>query len=83
MLNRTQAQIVLFILLVGLDQLTKLRIQKPDFQPFFIIDGLFSIIGTLNAGVVSMFVDQPTAPVHPEDGVYSGLCPRCFEVITV
>ncbi len=62
MLSRTQAQIALFALLLALDQLTKWWIQQPDFRPFVVVDGFFSIVRAYNTGVAfSMFADLPDA----------------------
>jgi len=62
LIHRTQAQIALFVLLVGLDQLTKWWIQQPDFHPFIVIDGFFNIIRAHNTGVAfSMFANLPDA----------------------
>lgn len=61
-MNRTQAQIALFVLLLAADQLTKWWIQQPDFRPFVVIPGFFNIIRAHNTGVAfSMFADLPDA----------------------
>jgi len=58
--NRTQAQIGLFALLLAADQLTKWWVVQPDFHPFVVIDGFFNIIRAYNTGVAfSLFADLP------------------------
>jgi len=58
--NRTQVQISLFALLVGLDQATKWWIEQEGFQAFTVIDGLFDIVRAHNTGVAfSMFNNLP------------------------
>lgn len=59
-MNRTRNQILLFILLVAIDQITKWWIQQPDFLAFVVIDGYFNIVRAYNPGVAfSMFSDLP------------------------
>jgi len=61
-MTRTHKQIALFSLLVAADQLSKWRIQQPDFHPFTVIDGYFNMIRAYNPGVAfSMFADLPDA----------------------
>jgi len=59
-MKRTTAQILLFALLVGLDQWSKWWIERPEFHPFVVIDGFFNIIRAHNTGVAfSMFANLP------------------------
>lgn len=61
-MNRTRNQILLFILLVAADQISKWWIQLPDFKAFVVVDGYFNIIRAYNPGVAfSMFSDLPDA----------------------
>lgn len=61
-MNRTQAQVGLFGLLLAADQITKWWIQQPDFRPFIVIDGFFNIVRAHNTGVAfSMFSNLPSA----------------------
>jgi len=61
-MSRTQTQIALFALLVGLDQWSKWWIQQPDFHPFVVIDGYFNMFRAYNTGVAfSFFADLPEA----------------------
>jgi len=61
-MNRTRNQILLFILLIAADQISKWWIQQPDFKAFVVIDGYFNIIRAYNPGVAfSMFSDLPDA----------------------
>jgi len=62
-MNRSHHQIILFLLLVAADQLSKWWIQQPDFQPpLVVIDGYFNLVRAYNPGVAfSMFADLPDA----------------------
>ncbi|GAV21064.1 signal peptidase II [Mariprofundus micogutta] len=61
-MTRTTQQIILFILLLAADQISKWWIQQPDFHPFVVIDGYFNIVRAYNYGVAfSMFADLPGA----------------------
>ncbi len=61
-MNRTQAQIGFFALILVLDQLSKWWIEKTTFFSFTVIDGFFNIVRAHNTGVAfSMFSDLPSA----------------------
>ena len=61
-MTRTHQQILLFILLVAADQITKWWIQQPGFHPFVVIDGYFNIVRAYNTGVAfSMFANLADA----------------------
>ena len=57
-MSRTARQLLLFASLVGLDQLSKWWIERPDFHPFVVIAGFFNVIRAHNTGVAfSMFAN--------------------------
>jgi len=61
-MTRNTQQVILFILLLAADQVSKWWIQQPDFQPFVVIEGFFNIVRAYNHGVAfSMFADLPDA----------------------
>lgn len=61
-MTRTTQQVMLFILLLAADQISKWWIQQPDFHPFVVVDGFFNIVRAYNYGVAfSMFADLPDA----------------------
>ena len=61
-MTRTQKQIVLFVLLVTADQLSKWWIEQNSFQPFTLFESFFNVIRAHNPGVAfSMFADLPDA----------------------